>query len=326
MAIPARRGLFRRLSKELWAAAMLLLVLPGAIASPGVVRSASTQAPAGANLTDLLQQIGDGLNKLGNLRSALDQVRQGKTPTYGTAFGEAADNFNKYAEKLDALNSLGTTGEVKPPPHKPGSALIESEKHLEDLRSQRQQLLIQQQEISRQLGRAQRMYTAADRLKELLSKAAYPGTTEPYIIDSDQLWLALSSCIGSLKNTESRINSEMVVLTQRISNLDANLKNPRIRDIIRAIDSSSATLNAQVSGSIQTTKSEIANRDHISAVNVQATLHPHPQSTPPAARPEQSTPNMPFPPSLGSNCPPGYQEMNGHCISFSMQPTYPAPR
>ncbi|MGA7635670.1 MAG: hypothetical protein WCB00_02000, partial [Candidatus Acidiferrales bacterium] len=102
---------------------MLLLLLLGAIASTRVARSAGTQAPAQANVNDLLQQMSDALDKLGNLQSALDKVRQGKTPTFDTPLGDAAQRLNKYAGELDAQNSQRTTVEVKPPPHKPGSAL-----------------------------------------------------------------------------------------------------------------------------------------------------------------------------------------------------------
>lgn len=323
MAVPTiyrHQGLFS--PRELWVAAMLLLLLLGAIASTRVARSAGTQAPAQANVNDLLQQMSDALDKLGNLQSALDKVRQGKTPTFDTPLGDAAQRLNKYAGELDAQNSQRTTVEVKPPPHKPGSALAEYEKYLDDLRSQRQQLVTQQQQISRQLERAQRMRTAADRLhtaiEKLASSGVLPETLTPYLLDSDQLTLALSSCVGSLKHTESGINSQTQGLTQRISNLDANLKDPRLREIIGAIDSSSATLNTQTSTSIQTTKSEIANRDRTNAANVQASLQPHPQPAPPASRPPQSIPNIPFPQPPGSNCPPGYQEMNGYCIALSM--------
>jgi hypothetical protein len=259
-----RLGRFEQSTRELWVAAILLLVLLAAIASPVAARSASTQEPAAANVPDLLQQMGDALEKLGNLQNAVDQVRQGKTPTFGTPLGDAAEKLNKYAGELNEQNSRAATVEVKSPPHKPGSALAESEKYLDDLRSQRQQLVTQQQQISRQLDRAQRMHTAADRLhtalENLASSAVLPETITPYLLDSDQLTLALSGCVGSLKNTESRVNSQTAGLTQRISNLDANLKNPRIRGIIAAIDSSSATLNTQVSSSMQQTFKPAYNR------------------------------------------------------------------
>ena len=211
MAVPTiyrHQGLFS--PRELWVAAMLLLLLLGAIASTCVARGSRRHSSKGqANVNDLLQQMSDALDKLGNLQSALDKVRQGKTPTFDTPLGDAAQRLNKYAGELDAQNSQRTTVEVKPPPHKPGSALAEYEKYLDDLRSpERQQLVTQQQQISRQLERAQRnahrsRSIAYGNRKTCVQWEILPETLTPYLLDSDQLTLALSSCVGSLKHTES---------------------------------------------------------------------------------------------------------------------------
>jgi hypothetical protein len=275
----------------------------------------------------LLSDMGDALKKLDEMQRALDQAQQGKVPVFGTRLGDVAQKLDKAADDLDKQNAAGAAAGAKPSVHKPGFAIAEMQQHLQELRFQKEQftnlenkLIVERRQVKRMAAVALRL---AEGMKNLASNPLLPPEQRPlvdnYLIDSDHLSLALSSCLTSLTRIQTRVESQLPVLTRKIANGEANLNDPRVREIISSIDTSRAATAAQVNASIETTKSDIAKRDLVNTSNALHSLqHPPQAAVAPSVRPPPRGVLPPLRPSGG--CPSGYIEMNGLCVALSMQP------
>lgn len=292
---------------------------------------ASPFFPSGeSSSSDVLNDIAEALKKLDELEQALIQANKGKLPTFGTPLGTLAERIDKISGALDKQTPIAPPGQTpKPPIHHPGSAIDELTTHLQDLRTQqlnqkqiRERLIVDQQHLKlREI--------AAARLSEALEKLSANPIVLPELrpqfdalaLDSDHLHLAISGCLTSLARMQKSIDSQLSILAINIANLQANLNDPHLRSIISAIDQSNASVSNQVSSSIQTSKAELANRDRVTAINVQqAVHHPAPANSQPSNRPSTGMPAIPIGTIPSEDCPPGFKNIGGQCVKLGMYP------
>jgi hypothetical protein len=313
-----------------WLALLVSLNIAG-VTNAGTARQESSSPPDPiTKAVDLVKQFGEDLEKLDELQTALNKVRAGKVPTFGTPLGTAAQKLNTDADQLgkvdfDSGPKLGA--------HTPGHAIEELQLYVQQLRQMQVQLVRFRDRLALESQLIERKKVATDRLIELLNsettRRAFVGefgpTLDNYLVDADTLKLALNNCTGAVRQAGDHVNKRLAVTKVEISNGESNLNDPTIRQLVSNVDRSEAVLNQKTSDSIAAHQNFIQRYDPPSRENeqqgslaAQRATHPPPPS--PVHNQPASNNNVPTLPS--GKCPEGTITLkDGGCARLGIRAT-----